>query len=108
MPRGVDEVELIGFAVERRIIERDTLSLDGNPSLALEIHGIEHLFSHFPVSQTAAGLNQAIGQSRLAMIDMGNNGKIAYMAQISHSMPCYWSKNEKGAESAFFCTADPV
>ena len=44
MAGGVHQVELVGFAVFRGIVEADGLGFDGNAAFALNVHGIEHLF----------------------------------------------------------------
>ena len=44
--RGVDQVEHIILAVARPVFEPHGLRLDGDAALALDIHGIEHLFDH--------------------------------------------------------------
>src|SRR5690606_16688858 len=41
--RRVDDVELVGLAVARGVLERDALRLDRDAALALEIHRVEHL-----------------------------------------------------------------
>jgi len=55
------------------------LGLDGNAALALDLHGVEHLRRHFAIRQSAAALDQAIGQGRFAVIDVGNDGEVANM-----------------------------
>ena len=42
--------------------QRRRLRLDGNPPLALQIHGIQNLLLHFTLTQPAAMPNQQIGQ----------------------------------------------
>ena len=84
MPRGVDEVELIGLAVVRLIVQGHALGLDGDTPLPLELHGVQHLLSHLPLTQTAADLNEAIGNGRFSMIDMGDDRKVTDVAQICH------------------------
>ena len=79
MPWRIDEVELIDLAIFRLVIQRDTLSFDGDTTLTLQIHGIEHLTRHFTIFQATAILNKTVCQSRFAMIDMRNDGKISNM-----------------------------
>ncbi|SVK46296.1 Uncharacterised protein [Acinetobacter baumannii] len=79
MARGVDKVKLIGLPIQRLVIQRDALRLDGDAALALQIHGIEHLRSHFTVGQATANLDNAVRQRRLTVVNMGNNGEISYM-----------------------------
>ena len=85
MPGGIDEIELVGLAVARRVIEGDTLCLDCYSALTLDIHRIEHLFLHLAGRKTPTVLNKTISQSRLAMINMGNNRKIADVPEARHS-----------------------
>src|SRR5690606_19899666 len=75
--RGVDEVQRIDFAVTGLVVQRGRLGLDGDTPFAFDVHGVEHLGRHFAVGQAATALNQPVGQSRLAVIDVGNDGKIA-------------------------------
>jgi hypothetical protein len=62
------------------------LCLDGDSTLALDIHGVQHLGAHFAGAQASAMLDKTIGQSRLPMIDMGNNRKIADVTEIAHGL----------------------
>ena len=55
------------------VVQRDALCLNGNATLTLNIHGVEHLRIHFPGAQAPTKLDKPISQSRLAVIDMGNN-----------------------------------
>ena len=73
MSGGVDEVQLIADTVARFVIKRHTLSFDRDAALALNIESIENLLCHFTLSEAAAGLNEAIGKRRLAVVNMGNN-----------------------------------
>ena len=57
--------------------ERDALRLDGDAPFALQIHRVEHLGLHFPRIEAAAFLNEPVCQSRFAVINMSNDGKIA-------------------------------
>src|SRR6185369_10265379 len=50
-----------------------------DPALALDIHGVEHLFLHLAGLQRPGGLDQAVGQRRFAMVDMRNDGEVAYI-----------------------------
>jgi hypothetical protein len=75
--RRVDEIQLVELAVFRFVVEADRLGLDGDAALALDVHGIEHLLLHLPGREAAAELDQAVRQCRLAVVDMGNDRKIA-------------------------------
>ena len=80
----INKIELIDLTTSGGVIECDALRLDGNAALSLQIHGIEHLFGHLSIRQTATVLNKPIGQRRLAMIYVSNDGKIANVTQVGH------------------------
>ena len=74
---GVDQVEAVDAAVARRVLQRRGLRLDRDAALALDVHRVEHLRFHLAVAQAAAALDQAIGQRRLAVVDVGDDREIA-------------------------------
>ena len=77
MSWSIDHIKTINGTVARNVIKRHTLSLDGDAALAFELHRIEHLLGHFPVCQSAADLNEAIGECGFTVVDMGDDGEIA-------------------------------
>ena len=77
MTGRIDEIQLIDLAGDRFERERDALRLDGDAPLPLQIHRVEHLGLHLPRIETAAFLDESIRQSRFAVINMSNDGKIA-------------------------------
>jgi hypothetical protein len=79
VPRCIDHVELIALAVAGGVIKRNALRLDGDPALALELHGVEHLGLHLPIGQTPAQLDEAVGEGRFAVVDVCNDGEITYV-----------------------------
>lgn len=76
----VDKVQLIALAVQRIVVERDALRFDRDASLALDIEVVENLLSHFPLHEPAAVLNKAVGKCGFAVVDMGDDREITYMA----------------------------
>ena len=74
---GVDQVEDVVLAVARPVIEPHGLRLDRDAALALDVHGIEHLLLHFAQFEPAGELDQPVGQGRLAVVDMRDDGEIA-------------------------------
>ena len=84
MARRVDEIQLVGFAILGLVVERDALGLDRDAPFPLEIHGIEHLGFHFPLSQAAAKLDQTVSQGRLPVIDVGDDGKVSDSFRCRH------------------------
>ncbi len=79
MTRRIDQIQLINLAIQRLVAERSSLRLDGNAALLLEIHGVENLRFHFTVGQAAAMLNEPVGECGLAVVNVGDDGKIANM-----------------------------
>ena len=77
MSRGVDEVEEVFGAVGRAMHQRGGLCLDGDAPLALQVHRVEHLAVHLAFGQPPQALDQPIGQRGLAMVDVGDDGKVA-------------------------------
>ncbi len=79
MAGRVHQVEDVILAVLGVVVQPHRLRLDGDAALALDIHGIEHLFlaRHFAIGQAPGHLDQAVGQRRFAMVDMGDDGEVA-------------------------------
>ncbi len=75
--RGVHQVEDVGLAVLGQIFEPDRLGLDGDAALALDVHRIEHLLDHVALGHRPRLLDQPVGERRLAVVDMGDDGKVA-------------------------------
>jgi hypothetical protein len=60
------------------------VGLDCDPALAFEVHGVQDLGFHFTLGKATAHLDESIGQRRLAMVNVGDDGEIADMTQITH------------------------
>ena len=80
MAGRVDEVEDVVLAVLGAVVEAHGLRLDGDAALALDVHRIEHLLLHLALGQAAGHLDQPVGQRRLAVVDMGDDGEVADVA----------------------------
>ena len=76
MSRRIDQVEVIHLPVARFVFQRGGLRLDSDAALALDVHRVEHLRFHLAVGQAAAQLNDAVGQSGLTVVYVGDDGKI--------------------------------
>ena len=85
MPGRVDQVHLIGLAVVRLVFHAHRARLDRDAALALEIHIVQQLFLHLALGHGLALLEQAVGQRRLAVVNMRDNGKISDMLAIFHT-----------------------
>ena len=84
--RSVDQVELIGLAVARRVVEGDGVHSNRDPALALEIHGVERLLLEIAHLDRPRDLQQAIRERRLPMIDMRDNAKVANVVRNFEAM----------------------
>ena len=73
----IDQVQLVEIAVIGLVIQADGVSFDGDPALALEVHGIEDLLHHLALGEGAGHFEQPVGQRRFSMIDVRDDGEIA-------------------------------
>ena len=85
MAGRVDEVQLVDFSVVRRIRHAHGVCFDRDAALPLQVHRIEHLRLHLARRERTGQLEQAIGQSGLAMIDMGDDGEVADVGCVHRS-----------------------
>ena len=88
--RRVHQVQHVGLAVERRVVEPHGLRLDGDAALALDVHGIEHLVVELALGHRPAAHQQPVGQGALAMVDMGDDREIADQRQVGH-FKLFWT-----------------
>ena len=77
--RCINEVQQIVLTVRGAVVERNRIALDGNAPFTLDIHRVEHLVAELTLRNAITGLDQSIGQRRLAVINMGDNAKIPNM-----------------------------
>ena len=80
VPGGVDEVQddLLAGAVLPGDLPRqpDVLRLDRDPALALDVHAVEVLSAHVARLDDAGELQHAVGQRRLAVVDVGDDAEV--------------------------------
>ena len=76
VPRRVDEVQLVVAALIGEP-HADGLRLDGDAALALEVHRIEQLVVHLARGDSARDLQDAVGERRLAVVDVGDDAEVA-------------------------------
>ena len=80
--RRVNQVELIHLPVACFVVERGGLRFNGNAALFFNVHGVEHLRTHFAQIQAAAVLDEAVGKRRFAVVDVGNDGEVSDIFHI--------------------------
>src|SRR5215510_12299027 len=61
------------------------MGLDRDAPLTLEIHCVEHLRFHLARLERTGQLEKAIGQRGLAVIDMGDDGKVSDAGWVHRS-----------------------
>src|SRR6266536_2173513 len=57
----------------------DGVRLDRDPTLPLEVHGVEDLVAELPVFDRPAALDEPVGERRFAVIDVGDDAEVADM-----------------------------
>ena len=77
VPGGVDQVQLVRPPVFRRVRHGDAVGLDGDPALALEVHRVEDLVAELPRLHRPAALDEAVGERRLAVVDVRDDAEVA-------------------------------
>ena len=75
--RRIDEVQLMALPGDAH-----GLGLDRDPALALEIHRIEQLLAHVAVGDRVRELKNPIGQGRLPVVDVGDDGEVSDAALV--------------------------
>ena len=80
----VDEVELVGLPVTGRVGDAHRLALDGDAALALQVHLVEQLLLHVACRDRTRTFEDAIGQRRLAVVDVGDDREVADVVELRH------------------------
>ena len=82
VPGRVDQVQHVLLPVVGVVGQPDGVRLDRDAALALEVHRVEDLRFHFTRLERPRDLEKPVCERRLAVIDMGDDGEIAYQALI--------------------------
>ncbi len=82
MSGSVDQVQVVHLATARAILQRSGLRLDGDAALALDVHRVEHLRLHLAIGEATAEVDDAIGECRLAVIDVRDDGKVTNVLHL--------------------------
>jgi hypothetical protein len=96
VPRGIDEVQDVVLPVLRLVVEAHRVLLDGDPALALEVHGIEELLAHLALGEGPRALHQAVGEGRFPVIDVGDDREVADVLHV-RDLSVYHSLNMEPA-----------
>src|SRR5580704_16044562 len=82
MPRRINQIRAVFMSIRSVVMQPDTLSLNRNPALALQIHRVEHLRLHLPLRKRPSKLQQTVRKRRFPMVNMRDNAKISDEAGI--------------------------
>ncbi len=80
--RRIDQVELVRFAVSRRVAHAHGARLDGDALFPLEIHRVEKLGLHLALGDGIGLFQQPIGEGRFAVIDVRDDRKVANLRGV--------------------------
>ncbi len=82
MTRRIDQMEDVVLTVFRMIFQLYDIEFDRDASFSFQIERIQDLILHLSFGNRIGQLQNPISQSRLAVIDMRDDGKIADMFSI--------------------------
>ena len=85
MSRGVDKVQGVGLSVLRLVVEAHRTGLDGDATLALQVHVVQQLALHLPLLHRPADFNEPVGQGGLTVVYMRDDGKISDFSLAYHN-----------------------
>src|SRR4029079_17466807 len=80
---GVDQVQPAGLAVPGGVVEGDGVALDGDAALALDVHRVEDLVAELARLHPSATLDEAVGQGRFPVVDVGDDAEVTDIFQDS-------------------------
>ena len=84
--RCVDQMQVVGLAIVGGVGDPHGLCLDRDPALALEVHRVEHLRHVIAWRDGPRQLEDAVGESRLAVVDVGDDREVSNAVHGSTSM----------------------
>ena len=90
MAGRVDQVQLIRLTIAGFVKHPHRLRLDRDPALALELHRVEHLGAHRSRVDGVGQLEDAVGQRRLAVVDVGDDREVADVSLVGHVFRGYY------------------
>ena len=73
---------MIDFTVVCFVAEGYRVAFDRDSPFTLDVHRIEELIFKFALRDGAACLNQAVCERRFAVVDMGNDTKVANVFHV--------------------------
>ena len=104
---SIDKVERIGLPLVV-VFHLDGVALDGDATLALKVHVVEHLVDEFLVVKRVGQFQEAVGQGRFAVVDMSDDAEISDVFHYGRKSTVFSHKYKKGAPEKFGCTFTKV
>jgi hypothetical protein len=83
--RGVDQVELVLAAVLRGVGHPHGIELDRDPTLALEVQGVQDLGLHLSLLEHPRLFDQTVGQGGLSVVDVRDDAEVADVIELHGS-----------------------
>ena len=77
MAGRINQVQLVFLPVQGLVVEPDGGHLDRDAALALDVHRVEELLLHVPPLDRPGELQEPVGQRRLAVVNVGDDAKVA-------------------------------
>ncbi|OQC56199.1 MAG: hypothetical protein BWX54_01518 [Verrucomicrobia bacterium ADurb.Bin018] len=82
VPRGINEIELIHPTVARDVFHGHRMRLDGDATLAFQVHVVQQLVALLALGHRAGQFQQPVGERRFAVVNVRNDAEIADQRQI--------------------------
>ena len=83
MPRSVNHVQDVFFAVAF-VDHADGVCLDGDATFAFQIHIVQELVGHLVFRDGLGQFDHAVGKSRFAVVNVGDNAEISDVVVLRH------------------------
>jgi hypothetical protein len=80
------KIERIGFAILRRVWQRDSLAFYRNAPFTFDIHVVEHLVLELAFVYDVRFFYEAVRQGRLTMINMSDDTEVADQFGFVHAV----------------------
>ena len=77
MSGRINQIQVVNLSVFGFVTQCSGLRFDGYPTLFFDVHRVQHLRFHLPVTQAATALNDAVGERGFAVIYVGDDRKIS-------------------------------
>ncbi len=84
MAGRINEVQNVLFTVGVGVRNAHGLRFDRDAAFALQVHLVQILGFFLAIADHAGDFENTVGQSRLAMVDVGDDAEISYFIDFAH------------------------